>query len=260
MKKNERTRTAPRILSFLAQNKPSSKWELASVLNKSYGNVHATIQRLLQLYLIEVKYEKPSAKNPKIKVEYYSLAFSGLIEILKYLNDEEIDLVVDRYSDKWLIFAEWPWFLKRGGEGGKGAYAVVKLVSLQYNSLFSDVVPEFTEKQIKAFGPTFKQWKKIHDGNVSFVLENTKQECTDLVLGLKSLFGSRKSLLFKAYLARGEESMLIESAKRDMKILVNNPRIREYVDKRFKQEKALHQLVDTIEAHWEKMKSNITTP
>lgn len=91
MEKDVRTKTAPRILSFLARNKPASKWEITKTLKKSYGNTHATIQQLLNRNLIKVGYIKPSAKNPKIEVEYYELTFKGLIFLLKegIINSKE---------------------------------------------------------------------------------------------------------------------------------------------------------------------------
>lgn len=119
MKKRKRERTTPKILLFLAQKKPASKWEIAKVLNKSYGNIYATIQQLLNRNLIKIEYKKPSAKNPKIEVEYYSITILGLFEVINSFSPKELDgnmdVIAKKHADKLpLVFGKWEHFSKHG--------------------------------------------------------------------------------------------------------------------------------------------------
>jgi DNA-binding PadR family transcriptional regulator len=111
------TDTKKAILSFLAQNKPTSKWQLARALKKSYGNVHATIQELLQDKHKPIKVDevRKSNKNPKIEVEYYRLTLEGLAEALALDTQlwKTIDHLVETHQDKLLIFKKWEFFRKK---------------------------------------------------------------------------------------------------------------------------------------------------
>ncbi|MDH5376510.1 MAG: hypothetical protein OEZ21_07745 [Candidatus Bathyarchaeota archaeon] len=113
MKSPKRTKTNLEILSFLAQNKPHSTWEIAKALNKGYRSTNNMIQQLLDSNFIKIEFKKPSSKNPKIEVEYYGLTLPGLLNIL--LLDKEvwkqIDVIAEKHSDRLLVFRKWPLFV-----------------------------------------------------------------------------------------------------------------------------------------------------
>lgn len=115
MKSPKRAKRNLEILSFLAQNRPHSTWEIAKALNKGYRSTNNIMQQLLDSGFIKVEYKKPSSKNPKIKVEYYGLTLPGLLNTL--LLDKEvwkqIDIVADKNSDRLLVFRKWPLFVLR---------------------------------------------------------------------------------------------------------------------------------------------------
>ena len=141
--------TAPKILLFLAQNKPASKWEIANTLNKSYGNTHATIQQLLNRHLIKVEYKKPSAKNPKIEVEYYSLTIPGLFEVINAFSakelDENIDPIARKHADKLpFIFGKWAHFIKHGFR----KQAIFNLTTIPMSYKFQDLYSEALERLV----------------------------------------------------------------------------------------------------------------
>jgi len=115
MKSQKRTKTTLEILSFLAQNKPHSKREIAKALNKSYGKTHNAIQQLLDSDFVKIEYKKTSSKNPKKEEEYYGLTLQGLINTL-LLNKEvwkQIDVIAEKHSDRLLVFRKWPLFVLR---------------------------------------------------------------------------------------------------------------------------------------------------
>ena len=115
MKKSPKRKIDLEILSFLAQNRPHSTWEIAKALSKSYRSTNNVIQRLLDSDFIKIEYGKPSSKNPETEVEYYGLTLPGLLNTL--LLDKEvwkqIDVVAEKHSDKLLVFRKWPLFVLR---------------------------------------------------------------------------------------------------------------------------------------------------
>lgn len=245
--------TNTKILKVLALNEEFAQSELPKKVDRKYRQVIRCLHNLRDKHLIYLKRTEQSQKGGKEK-NFWAITFYGLMEILKYLDNKEIDLVAHRHSDKWLVFAEWPYLQKKGGGW---LYVAVRGVSLlSFHSLQANVAPKFTDREVKQMGFTPKQWKELDSETRGFVLENTKQECTDKVLGFKSLFGSREIDLFRFLLNTGEKRMLLESARRTSKLFVDNPRIREYIDKRFEQEKAVHKLVDKIEAQWKRLKKS----
>lgn len=107
-----RTYTAPRILVYLASNSPSNKWKLSKALGKSYGNVHETMQMLLGFRFLYVSKQKPSSKNPGLKVDYYSLTIKGLVmALLQESAWEQIDVIAKKCVDLLpLVFGKWSFF------------------------------------------------------------------------------------------------------------------------------------------------------
>ena len=239
------------ILQHFAENKEAYQYGLDKKLSVSYRTILRNLHDLEKHKLLKIVRKEPSKKQGKPK-NVWAITFYGLMEVLKYMNNKTIDVIAQKYSDKWLIFAEWLYLKKKGG---KWLYELVRGVSLSFNSLQTNVLPKFTEREIKQMGFTLKQREKHENKMRSFILENTKQECTDKILGLDSLFGSRENLLVRFLLNTPEEWMLHESARRTCNLFVDNPRIREYIDKRFEQEKTMYKLVDTIKIQWEKVKS-----
>ena len=246
-------KTNVKILQHFAENKEAYQYSLNEQLGISYRTILRNLHELEKRELLKIVRKEESEKQGKPR-NVWAITFSGLMEILKYLDNNTIDRVAQGHSDKWLIFAEWPYLQRKGGEW---LYMAVRGVSLPFNSLQTNVIPKFTKREIKQMGSTPNQWKKHENEMRSFILENIKQECTDKVLGIDSLFGSRESLLFRFYLNKEEKWMLLESARRTCKDLVDNRRIRQYVDKRFEQEKTVHKLIDTIETQWEKVKAQL---
>jgi DNA-binding MarR family transcriptional regulator len=61
-KKKQKTSTPYSILFTIAIHGPKSMWELASELNKSYGNIHNTVKKLTKAKekLIKQEPENPS--------------------------------------------------------------------------------------------------------------------------------------------------------------------------------------------------------
>jgi len=115
MKSPKRTKTNLEILSFLAQNRPHSTWEIAKALNKGYRSTSNMIRQLLDSNFVKIEFKKPSSKNPKIEVEYYGLTLPGLLNTL--LLDKEvwkqIDVIAEKHSDRLLVFRKWPLFVLR---------------------------------------------------------------------------------------------------------------------------------------------------
>jgi len=114
--KKERSLTAPRILLYLAQNKGHSKWQIANELHKSYGNIHASVQKMLAYRIIKIEDTKPGARNKKIDVEYYDLTLDGLMLVLS--DKENLD-VLDKIAETQktilpLIFGKWRFFEQNG--------------------------------------------------------------------------------------------------------------------------------------------------
>jgi len=112
-----RTRTAPEILRLVAREGPKSKWQMKNLTGKSYGNIHQTVKELLAQGLIRKEATRPSKRNPKMEVEYYSLTLSGLISALsdsRLWNDviekgkyDEIEAIIKRNRSLHPIFQKW---------------------------------------------------------------------------------------------------------------------------------------------------------
>jgi len=112
-----RTRTAPEILRLVAREGPKSKWQMKNLTGKSYGNIHQTVKELLAQGLIKKEATRPSKRNPKMEVEYYSLTLSGLISALsdsQLWNDaiekgkyDEIEAIIKRNRSLHPIFQKW---------------------------------------------------------------------------------------------------------------------------------------------------------
>jgi DNA-binding Lrp family transcriptional regulator len=115
MKSSKRAKTDFEILSFLAQNKPHSKREIAKALEKNYRSIRNVMQRLLSSKLIKVEFKKPSSKNSKKEVEYYGLTLLGLLNT-RLLDKEiwnQIDVIAEKNYRKLLVFRKWPLFVFR---------------------------------------------------------------------------------------------------------------------------------------------------
>jgi len=117
--KRKYDRTEPRVLMYLLDKK-ASKWEMKKALGKSYTNIHQTVKQLIDNRLLVVSYRKKSAKNQKIKVEYYDLTVKGLasamsiLELRAYKSKkafdemfERMDKIANNHRNKTIIFEEW---------------------------------------------------------------------------------------------------------------------------------------------------------
>ena len=215
--------------------------------------------------MIELKRTEQSQKGGKER-NFWAITFYGLMEVAKYLSNKEIDRVAYRHRDKWLIFAEWPYFLEKGVET---IYWFVKRISFfGFNNLQTGVPPSLTieEMQVRAqpMGFSLKEYEDHHDELRRFLVESKKRECTDLVLGLRSVFGLPAALekevsLLPRYILEnrlGEKRMLLKSARMTLKLYIDNQRIIEYIDKRFEQEEAEHKLLAEVRTEWEEMKAS----
>jgi len=117
MRDKNRTKTAPEILRLVAKEGPKSKWQMKKATGKSYGNIHQTVKELLERGLIKKESIQPSKKNPKMKVEYYSLTLSGLISVLSdgqlwsdaFKNDkyDEVETIIKRNRDIHPLLQKW---------------------------------------------------------------------------------------------------------------------------------------------------------
>lgn len=114
MKRKERSKTLPEVLLLLAKSKPKNMWQIAKALDKSYGNIHQTMKKLMEFKYVKVEKKRKSRKNPKIEVEYYGVTIRGLVDLL-LINTRAwsyIDQIADQHKDKLLIFQKWGLFDK----------------------------------------------------------------------------------------------------------------------------------------------------
>jgi len=250
--------TSLKILATLALYEEMSQYDIPLKVEKHYSTILRQLRRLEGRGLVQVLRTQPSKKKGKEK-KIYGITFKGIIQILQLLENSAIDRVAEFHADKWLIFQEWTFLLKKYGDMRAALYFKLKVMSRHFNFLEGESIPPFPEQAIKQAGFTPKGWQEYQSESRLFFLENMKQECTDRFLGLNYLFGSRESLLFRFVLdKRSEEKrMLLKRARQICKHWLDNPRIREYIDKRFEQEKTVHKLVEEIEAQWEKTKKSM---
>ena len=143
-KTKERTKDLPfHILMCIAQNGEKSKWQIKEALNVSYAGIHKNIPSLIKNGLIKKVKEEPSAKNPKITVEYYDLTARGLLNILVYANPEELDKIAEAQKDKLLLFKVWRVFEENGLKDH-----IIKLMQRSLEALRETRFPEkLTEKE-----------------------------------------------------------------------------------------------------------------
>lgn len=231
MGKRKRTQTAPRVLRYLAMNKPSSKWQIAKALKKSYSNIHATIQLLEKARCIEVVERKPSEKNPKIKVEYYDLTFLGLIGALSHLFPTEIDQVARAKQHKWLIFKEWA-ALTRDPEVKKLLTASISAFAKRcWQTLFGYNLTKGIKEMADFIGPS--ESYRIWLGAYGYLKE---RDATNFALCLEPIlmYGAVPSWINKP---ENENRPLIKLWRASIKI----PSIRKFIEEQFKMEEVRHQ-------------------
>lgn len=110
--------TTLKILSYLATHISQNKWQLSKKLEKSYGNVHASMKKLLEKdpSLIKLAVTRKSKTNPKMSVDFYGLTLHGLIEALLANLDlwKETDSIAKIHEKKLLIFEKWKFFEEEG--------------------------------------------------------------------------------------------------------------------------------------------------
>jgi len=244
--------TNAQILRVLALNEDFAQYDLPKKIDKGYRQVIRCLHNLRDKHLIYLKRTEQSKMGGKEK-NFWAITFYGLMDVLKYLDNDDIDQIAQRHANEWLVFAEWSYLLKKGE---KWLYVLVRGVSYLSNSLRANVVPKFFDGEISAartLGFTQKQWEELDNEVRIFVLERTKQKYTDIVLGLDYLFGGD---LFRFFSYNPRKTMLIKAARRDFKLFSDNRRIREYIDKRFEQEKIVHKLLGVMETQWKKTKKD----
>jgi len=243
--------TSAKILKILALNEDFAQYDLPKEIDRRYRQVIRCLHDLRDKDLIYLKRREQSEKGGKEK-NFWAITFHGLIEVLKYLDDKEINSVAQKHRGQWLIFAEWPYLLRKAEEW---LYILVRQVSCRFHVLRANTAPKFTDEEIKQMGFTPKEWEERENQMRAFLLENTRQECTDMALGLDDLFGSRERFSSVSFLLSiGKEGMAIEAAKRKMRRFMDNQKIREYIDKRVEQETAKNKLFNQIKIQWEKQK------
>lgn len=105
------SRNASSILKHLAIHTPSNKWEISRTTKKSYSSIHKTVRDLLKLGFIRITNTKPSKKNPKLEVEYYTLTSIGLLFTLCCPIDAKlISTIAKNYKNACFTFRKWTLF------------------------------------------------------------------------------------------------------------------------------------------------------
>jgi len=135
--------TARNILLYLATHGESNKWQIAKGLGKAYSNIHENMRDLLKNGFARVTKEEKSARNWKIKVEYYDLSFIGLVGIMYYEETWQFLDEVARTQAGFLplVFGKWEYFEKKGVRGTvvlrlRFAFSGLSIVSKQvYDTL-----------------------------------------------------------------------------------------------------------------------------
>ena len=239
--------TDSEIIKLLALEKEFAQYDMPKRVGKNYRTILRHLKDLKKKGLIALSRTEESKKAGKRK-NIWVVTFYGLMEILKLLDDKEIDQVAQEYSDKWLVFAEWQ-FLLRIYEGT--LYRIVRSISCQFNSLETIAKTPFTDSEIKQMGYTREEWLKKQGALEKFVLEKTKQDCTDPILGLDILTDKRKLKFLWEKL--GERWLHIRS--KTLASFAENPKIKQYVETRFEQEEVAHNIVESLRGKWKKLKT-----
>jgi len=241
-------RARAKILEVLALNEEFAQYDLPKKVDRKYRQVIRCLHDLRDKHLIYLKRTEQSEKGGKEK-NIWAITFYGLAEILALLNDKEIDRAAEIHDDKWLVFAEWPFLLGRYGKHKFMLYSLVRMLSRQFNFLEGEMLPPFTEDEIKQMGYTLEEWKEEDKYVRNAVLEKMRQRCTNQVLGLHD-FIDRSMLKFG--LKKMEKLWLITES-RTLARYAKNPRIKRHIDKQFEQEEATHKLIHQLKNQWEKI-------
>jgi len=144
------------ILSYLAKNQSQNKWVLSKKLEKSYGNIHASVKILLEnnTPFIRIEHTEPSSKNPKARINFYGLTLHGVLEGLIDNSKlwEKIDVIAEIHQDKLRIFKKWKFFEIRGLKESIKAAMMSFLASIEMTQSSLMLVSrriEWTEEELK---------------------------------------------------------------------------------------------------------------
>lgn len=239
--------TKAKILRTLALNKDFAQHKLPEKVDVNYRQVVRVLNQLEKRDLVHISRTVQSSMGGRPR-NFWEITFYGLMEVLKYLSDKKISSVAGWHSDKWLVFQEWSFFLKLYKEHRFLLYTTLRYISKQFYALEAQRMRPFTNVEIREMGYTREEWERKDVFFKKIVLENIKQEYTDLMLSLSFL---RKRFLLKHPLLSNEYKKVWLPRKSEMLATYSkNPRIKQYIIKRFEDEEAIHGLLCELKTQW----------
>jgi DNA-binding PadR family transcriptional regulator len=236
--------TKYKILASLAQKQELSQYDMPKIFGVKYRQVIRIIHELRDHDLIFLKRTEQSEKGGKPK-NIWSITFYGIMEVLQFLNNQQINRVANLHRDKWIIFSELPFLLNRLGKYKEIFYVILRQLGIRFDSLLSDLIKPFDKKQIKQMGYTLKEWATIEKRFEKHVLEQTKQSCTNTILALEFFNNPIPYVLneeAQEWDEKTRKSILQENKRKLMGLSKNEP-IKRHIIKQFKNaEKAFNYL------------------
>lgn len=236
------------ILGLLAKEGEAAQYDMPTLLGISYRTVLRHLKLLETRELVEVLRTERSKKKGKDR-KIYGITFYGLMAIVNLLDNEKIDEIAQKHREKWLIFAEWSFLLKKYPLGKSAFYELVRMVSRRHNFLESEPLKPFPEIVVRQMGFPVEEWRQEEAYIQSEVLKKIRQDYTNLVLNLR-YFTDNTDLKFGL---KGMEKEELTMKKATLALYAENSRIKEYIDKQFEQEKTAHDFVNSLRTHWEKL-------
>lgn len=142
--------TRTKIIILLAKNKDSPQYDMPKKIGITRRQVIRCLRDLKKRNLIYLARTEPSDKGGTPK-NIWQITFEGIMEVLAYLNIKEINRVADLHKDKWIVFSELPFIIKKffGIEASRPMfYKALQSLSMRFNSLECDLPPPFGKEEI----------------------------------------------------------------------------------------------------------------
>lgn len=227
--------TRNELLILLAKKKELEQYDLPNKMGITRRHIIRCLRDLEVRDLIHLKRTEQSEKGGTPK-NIWEITFEGIMEVLYYLNEKEINSVAELHKDKWIIFSELSFLLKNfyiEEKTKKLFYYFLKLVSKKFCSLECDPLQPiiFPNEEINAMEPQIRE----------YVEKSIKDACTNQVLGIRYLTDPVK--YFSGYDMLKMEKFWLKNQKMKLTKLMENEAIKNYLAEQFdKAEKAFSSL------------------
>lgn len=228
--------TLYRILRELALNQKVEQYKLPKTTGVSYRTVLRQLKLLKSLGFARVAEQKRSQKRGKEK-NIWGITFLGIMAYMRNASIKEIDQIAKVHKDKWIVFQEWD-YLSRDSEIKN---LVIRGI-LRYAGEHGLEIPKPNFTHLKEVSKTTQIIMRYIGGSLE---ELYKKEATECAFYLDIIF---KYKAWLPWLEKGKHKI-----NKLWHALLLNPSIRQYIMKRFEEEKIRIEILKKYESFFKRL-------